>query len=129
MTLNLYLAEKLGGTFGNVYALQQVLSNLVTNAVQALREYRENGEVAITTMALPRGSVRLIVSDNGPGILPEHKGRLLEPFFTTKKVGREPASASRSVTVSCALTTRRWRYSPSSAGRHVSDGFPSAYGC
>lgn len=87
VTLRLQLEENLDRTPGNIYALQQVLSNLITNAVQALRGYRADGQIILTTQALPQGGTRLTVADNGPGILPEHKERLLEPFFTTKNVG------------------------------------------
>ncbi|RPI09683.1 MAG: sensor histidine kinase, partial [Zetaproteobacteria bacterium] len=38
--------------------------------------------------AIPADRVDLIVSDTGSGIAPEHLGRVLDPFFTTKDAGR-----------------------------------------
>ena len=59
----------------------QVVSNLLHNALDALRE-----EGTITLRVRNRaGHIDLLVGDNGEGIAPEHMERILEPFFTTKK--------------------------------------------
>ena len=64
-------------------ALNQVWTNLIVNAVDALPE---GGQ--ITLRAERRGEqVAVSVNDDGPGIPPEIQGRVFEPFFTTKPVG------------------------------------------
>ena len=71
--------------------LKQVILNMVVNAAQAIEEAIEGeeqrGQISITTRS--DGDRAFIeVSDNGAGIPPEVQGRILEPFFTTKDVGR-----------------------------------------
>ena len=66
--------------------LQQVLVNLTHNAAYAVRE---GGGGRIRVSAAPEGPaddprVRVTVMDDGPGVAPEHVGRLFEAFFTTK---------------------------------------------
>ena len=63
--------------------LQQVLTNLVMNAIQA---QPEGGEVELT-IGEEGGSARLAVRDRGVGLSEEARARLFEPFFTTKDVG------------------------------------------
>jgi hypothetical protein len=63
--------------------LQQVLWNVLLNAVQAM------GAEGTLTVAARRvhNRVDLLVNDTGKGIPPEHVGRIFEPFFTTKHKG------------------------------------------
>jgi two-component system, NtrC family, nitrogen regulation sensor histidine kinase NtrY len=63
----------------------QVVTNLVQNAQQALTG-RANGRVAVR-LARERDKLVLSVNDNGPGIAPEMRGRLFEPYATTKAEG------------------------------------------
>jgi two-component system NtrC family sensor kinase len=63
--------------------LNQALMNLVSNAVDAIEG---PGEISITTGADGSDYV-IVVSDSGHGIPEELRGRVLEPFFTTKPVG------------------------------------------
>jgi two-component system, LuxR family, sensor kinase FixL len=67
--------------------IQQVILNLVRNAVEAMEE-GERRELAIATR--PRagdGIAEVTVADSGPGIAPELADRLFRPFVTTKKTG------------------------------------------
>jgi two-component system sensor kinase FixL len=67
--------------------IQQVLMNLVRNAVDAISEYPE-GERVITIAASRRGDrVEFDVHDTGPGIDPGIAARLFQPFTTTKDRG------------------------------------------
>jgi two-component system NtrC family sensor kinase len=66
--------------------IMQVVTNLVRNAAQALRE--EGGHVTVRTFKGGRDSVGLAVSDDGEGIRPEEQPRVFEPFFSTKPAGR-----------------------------------------
>jgi signal transduction histidine kinase len=61
-------------------ALQQVLLNLVLNAIAALRN--DGGELRIDVARDPRGTTRIRVADNGPGIPQELAARLFEPFVS-----------------------------------------------
>ena len=64
--------------------LVQVILNLVLNAADAIAP---GGHVRIEACRAAAG-VRLSVSDDGPGIAPDVRDRLFEPFVTTKEVGK-----------------------------------------
>jgi two-component system sensor kinase FixL len=67
--------------------IQQVVLNLVRNAVEAMEEV-ERRELVISTRAIPdQEMVEITVADTGPGIAPELADRLFQPFFSTKKTG------------------------------------------
>ena len=66
--------------------IRMIIDNLMSNALEAVpmggrvivrvaasRDWKEN-----------RTGFRIVIADNGPGILPEHRNRIFEPFFTTK---------------------------------------------
>ena len=64
-------------------ALNEILSNLVVNAIEA---QPEGGRVSVQ---LARNGVHLdiFVEDNGPGISPDARAKIFQPFFTTKATG------------------------------------------
>ena len=67
--------------------IQQVVLNLVRNAVEAMEEV-DRRELVIGTRAIPdQEMAEVIVADSGPGISPELANRLFQPFVTTKKTG------------------------------------------
>ena len=63
--------------------LTQVMTNLVMNAIQA----SPRGGLVRVGLRPERGAWSLEVSDQGPGIPPELRESVLEPFFTTKEIG------------------------------------------
>lgn len=71
---------------GDILRLEQVLVNLIGNAMQAL-EGQSEGRIDIG-LQCSNAAVQLSVRDNGPGISPEYLEHLFEPFFTTKKAGQ-----------------------------------------
>lgn len=82
---------------GRLDALNQVWTNLISNALQAM-DYHGILEVAIFPVS--EGGVAFSVTDNGPGIPAEHLDKVFRPFFTTKKTGEGTGlglSISRSV--------------------------------
>jgi signal transduction histidine kinase len=69
--------------------LEQIVHNLVTNAMQAL-EGAATPSPKISVMLQPapdQAQALLLVRDNGPGFAPEHLGRVFEPFFSTRAGG------------------------------------------
>ena len=70
-------------------ALQQVLVNLVQNAVQAMVEAKiEGGTIAIGARLAPGGiATSITVADDGPGIPASDRTRVFDPFYTTKAAG------------------------------------------
>jgi signal transduction histidine kinase/PAS domain-containing protein len=82
-------AEGLPRVQGDRVQLQQVMLNLIVNAIQAMRGIGEGArELVISVEAVPsEGGVRVGVRDTGPGLSPESLSRLFEPFYTTKPEG------------------------------------------
>ena len=65
--------------------IRRAVLNLVDNAVEAVGQL---GEVTVQVVWLPDSRrVRIMVSDDGPGIAPEDKERLFVPYFSTKATG------------------------------------------
>lgn len=77
-------AEKPPRIIGNAGKLQQVFTNLILNARDAMFD---GGTITLTTESNENGSVLIKVSDTGIGIEEENLGKIYDPFFTTKAVG------------------------------------------
>lgn len=85
LTLELALDPELPKLQGHRHELQQLLLNLVTNAIDATPA---GGRVTVRTAAGPEGAVELAVADTGRGIPEALRRSVFEPFFTTKDRGR-----------------------------------------
>jgi signal transduction histidine kinase len=81
--IDLALDEALPSVMGNAMQLQQVFTNLILNAAQAMPD----GGLLTVATTHAAGTVTAKVSDTGKGIAPEVRGRIFDPFFTTKPVG------------------------------------------
>ncbi|MGO6727083.1 ATP-binding protein [Rhizobium ruizarguesonis] len=71
---------------GNRIRLEQVLINLLQNALEAVAPKAGEGRVEVTT-STDAGMVTVTVADNGPGIPPEIRKGLFTPFNTSKESG------------------------------------------
>ena len=73
---------------GDRVQLQQVVLNLIVNAVQAMSTV-EHGprELSITTDRADPSGVLVAVKDSGPGLAPANLAQLFGPFYTTKADG------------------------------------------
>jgi hypothetical protein len=82
------LAEDLPRLLGDKALLQQVLLNLLMNAVEAVTEQAAGARaVTVGTERGAAGTLRLYVRDTGPGLPPDKMERVFEPFFTTRQGG------------------------------------------
>ncbi len=85
---NIYLESRLSEGLPKVKAdageLQQVFLNILNNAIHAMPE---GGTLTITTLLCNGKDIQIRFSDTGHGIKREHRTKIFDPLFTTKKVG------------------------------------------
>jgi putative pyrimidine permease RutG len=88
VSVRMELAENLPHVFGDRVQLQQVVLNLVTNAIEAMSAVRERARVLqVTTITEDPDHIVMSVSDSGTGIDPKNARHIFDPFFTTKLRG------------------------------------------
>jgi signal transduction histidine kinase len=81
-------AERLPPVNGDRVKLQQVILNLILNAIEATAELAdERRQVVVRSAADGNGTISISVADTGGGIPPDKIAKLFEPFFTTKPEG------------------------------------------
>jgi PAS domain S-box-containing protein len=92
-------AENLPRVQGDRVQLQQVILNLIVNAIQSMSGVEDgNRELQISTASIEPEGVCVAVRDTGHGLRPESLPRLFEPFYTTKPDGMGMGlSISRSI--------------------------------
>jgi two-component system, NtrC family, sensor kinase len=71
--------------YGNAVKLQQVFTNLILNARDAILD---GGRITLFTASTAEDAIVIEISDTGIGIAPENVAKIYDPFFTTKGVGR-----------------------------------------
>ncbi len=71
---------------GDQQMIEQVLINLIKNAIEALEGWKDPG-IELKSFADGEGRVIVRVADNGPGIPANHLDQVFIPFFTTKEKG------------------------------------------
>lgn len=67
--------------------IEQVLFNLIRNAVEAMAANSHGRELTIAASDTRADAVRVELRDNGPGILAEHQKRVIDSYFSTKENG------------------------------------------
>jgi C4-dicarboxylate-specific signal transduction histidine kinase len=87
VSLRADLASDLPQVPGDPVLLQQVLINLIMNAIEATISFTGAGREILIRSAKNRDGVLVQVQDSGPGIAPELADRVFELFFTTKAKG------------------------------------------
>jgi C4-dicarboxylate-specific signal transduction histidine kinase len=85
--LSVALARDLPPVLGDRVQLQQVIVNLLVNAVQALAQGSGAGRIEVGTATGADGAVVFTIHDDGPGIADEDLDRIFGSFFTTKEEG------------------------------------------
>jgi two-component system NtrC family sensor kinase len=79
------LSDGLPAVFVDAHQIQQVIINLVVNAIQAMQP---GGKLSINThTGITADTVQIDVKDTGKGIPPEFLAHIFDPFFSTKGVG------------------------------------------
>jgi len=78
------LQSDLPSVKGEPGKFQQVFLNLINNSVHAMNK---GGTLTIQTKSLDNKNIEIRFSDTGHGIAPEHRNKIFDPLFTTKKVG------------------------------------------
>jgi C4-dicarboxylate-specific signal transduction histidine kinase len=86
VSLHLDLAQNLPAVSINRVQIQQVILNLLRNALEAMSEWPRR-ELNIETRILGETQVGVIISDSGPGLPEPVRQRLFKPFVTTKREG------------------------------------------
>lgn len=82
--LELDLADNLPPIRADAREIQQVFLNIINNSIHAMKE---GGTLSIQTRQIDLNHIEIRISDTGHGIKKEHRSRIFDPLFTTKKVG------------------------------------------
>jgi signal transduction histidine kinase len=79
------VSPRLPLVFADAVQMEQVLVNLILNAIQAMRA--SGGGTLSVTLDRYKNGARVRIGDTGPGIAPQNRKRLFDPFFTTRPDG------------------------------------------
>lgn len=87
LRLRARLGEALPPIAGDAVQIQQVILNLLRNAIEAMLQARRGDSIDIVTTQSEARMVEVHVADRGPGVAAEAAAQLFEPFCTTKPEG------------------------------------------
>ncbi|MEG3085571.1 ATP-binding protein [Sphingomonas sp. PB2P12] len=88
ITLNLALAAHLPDVLGDRVQLQQVICNLILNAIEAMTNVEPHTRtLSLAAVSDASGDIEVSASDTGSGIQEEHLAQLFDAFWTTKGSG------------------------------------------
>lgn len=86
--VNVTIAPNLPALFGDQVQLQQVVLNLLVNAIDALRNpSASERRIHVNVRASGDGAILFAVEDSGPGVPPSMASAIFEPFHSTKSDG------------------------------------------
>jgi PAS domain S-box-containing protein len=89
ITVEKHFGKQIPKVWANPFQLEQVFINLATNARDAIEARKSGrGRITITTSLASDGLVEIRYADDGVGIAEAVKGKIFNPFFTTKEVGK-----------------------------------------
>jgi NO-binding membrane sensor protein with MHYT domain len=81
------LAGDLPHVTGDRVQLQQVMMNLITNSIAAMKDVNGRRELAIKSQRAEDGLIAVCISDSGVGLPPQQADQIFNAFFTTKRDG------------------------------------------
>jgi len=81
------LAGDLPHVTGDRVQLQQVMMNLITNSIAAMKDVNGRRELAIKSQRAEDGLIAVCISDSGVGLPPQQADQIFNAFFTTKHDG------------------------------------------
>jgi PAS domain S-box-containing protein len=88
VSVKMRLSEGLPHIFGDRIQLQQVILNLIMNAIEAMSEVGEESRaLLISSSEVESGGVLVAISDSGPGLPHANPERIFDAFYTTKASG------------------------------------------
>jgi signal transduction histidine kinase len=88
VTIRTRFASDLSPVSGDRVQLQQIMLNLIMNAIEAMSGVEDRSrELIITTRNIDADQVQVSVADSGPGLDPKAASRIFDPFYTTKASG------------------------------------------
>jgi signal transduction histidine kinase len=123
VTVHVHADARLPALVADRIQIEQVILNLVRNAVEAMREMEGRRELDIRTTAVGDNLVEVSVRDTGPGLQAALVDHIFDPFFSTKAAGLG-MGLSISRTIIEAHQGRLWT-SPSGAGAHFHFTLPA----
>ncbi|MEN8131617.1 MAG: ATP-binding protein [Pseudomonadota bacterium] len=87
-TLMIQVADQIPKVYGDRIQVEQVLLNLMINAIEAMQDTTTGPkELKVFCCLFQEGKIRVTIKDTGPGLDAELAARIFEPFFTTKVEG------------------------------------------
>ncbi|PXX51059.1 ATP-binding protein [Aquitalea magnusonii] len=84
--LEQYFSDKLSAVYADNIQLEQVILNILRNAIDAMESVHPWGRLIISTEQ-DATRVRIMIADNGPGIATALQDKIFDPFFSTKPNG------------------------------------------
>lgn len=87
VTVSFHLAPQADLVLADRIQIQQVLVNLIRNAIEVMADHKGPRSLEVTSAARSDDTVEVSVADTGPGLAPEVAAHLFQPFVTTKQKG------------------------------------------